>query len=110
MAAAASPASGAPSSPPRAHENGRTLAVIITARDVSGYAETALKAERDQQRLKMALELDDLMVREYDLRTGEIYCSATSPDLEKWCLLQGRSAGDRPSRRPREDGRAGSQS
>jgi len=31
-------------------ETGRTLAVIVTARDVSGYAETALKAERDQQR------------------------------------------------------------
>jgi diguanylate cyclase (GGDEF)-like protein len=69
-------------------ETGRTLAVIVTARDVSGYAETALKAERDQQRLKMALELDDLMVREVDLRTGEIYCSGTSPDLEKWCLYK----------------------
>jgi diguanylate cyclase (GGDEF)-like protein len=62
--------------------------VIVTARDVSGYAETALKAERDQQRLRMALELDELMVREYDLRTGEIYCSGTSPDLEKWCLFK----------------------
>ncbi len=62
--------------------------MIVTARDVSGYAETALKAERDQQRLKMALELDDLMVREYDLRTGEIYCSGTSPELEKWCLFK----------------------
>jgi diguanylate cyclase (GGDEF)-like protein len=69
-------------------ETGRTLAVIVTARDVSGFAETALKAERDQQRLKMALELDDLMVREYDLRTGEIYCSGTSPELEKWCLFK----------------------
>ena len=69
-------------------ETGRTLAVIVTARDVTGYAETALKAERDQQRLKMALELDDLMVREYDLRTGEIYCSGTSPELEKWCLFK----------------------
>lgn len=69
-------------------DSGRTLAVIVTARDVSGYAETALKAERDQQRLKMALELDDLMVREYDLRTGEIYCSGTSPELEKWCLFK----------------------
>jgi diguanylate cyclase (GGDEF)-like protein len=69
-------------------ESGRTLAVIVTARDVSGYAETALKAERDQQRLKMALELDELMVREYDLRTGEIYCSGTSPELEKWCLFK----------------------
>jgi diguanylate cyclase (GGDEF)-like protein len=69
-------------------ETGRTLAVIVTARDVSGYAETALKAERDQQRLKMALELDELMVREYDLRTGEIYCSGTSPELEKWCLFK----------------------
>ncbi|MGR4864207.1 putative bifunctional diguanylate cyclase/phosphodiesterase [Caulobacter sp. LARHSG274] len=67
---------------------GRTLAVIVTARDVSGFAETALKAERDQQRLKMALELDDLMVREYDLRTGEMYCSGTSPELEKWCLFE----------------------
>ncbi|CAN7460111.1 putative bifunctional diguanylate cyclase/phosphodiesterase [Caulobacter sp. LjRoot300] len=69
-------------------ETGRTLAVIVTARDVSGYAETALKAERDQQRLRMALELDELMVREYDLRTGEIYCSGTSPELEKWCLFK----------------------
>ena len=69
-------------------DSGRTLAVIVTARDVSGYAETALKAERDQQRLRMALELDDLMVREYDLRTGEIYCSGTSPELEKWCLFK----------------------
>jgi diguanylate cyclase (GGDEF)-like protein len=71
-----------------ATDTGRTLAVIVTARDVSGYAETALKAERDQQRLKMALELDELMVREYDLRTGEIYCSGTSPELEKWCLFK----------------------
>jgi diguanylate cyclase (GGDEF)-like protein len=69
-------------------ETGRTLAVVVTARDVSGYAETALKAERDQQRLRMALELDELMVREYDLRTGEIYCSGTSPELEKWCLFK----------------------
>jgi diguanylate cyclase (GGDEF)-like protein len=69
-------------------ETGRTLAVIITARDVTGYAETALKAERDQQRLRMALELDDLMVREYDLRTGEIYCSGTSPELERWCMFK----------------------
>jgi diguanylate cyclase (GGDEF)-like protein len=69
-------------------DNGRVLAVIVTARDVSGYAETALKAERDQQRLRMALELDELMVREVDLRTGEIYCSGTSPDLERWCLYK----------------------
>ncbi|WP_051989921.1 putative bifunctional diguanylate cyclase/phosphodiesterase [Caulobacter sp. AP07] len=74
--------------PGEAGELGRTLAVIVTARDVSGFAETALKAERDQQRLKMALELDDLMVREYDLRTGEIYCSNTSPELEKWCMFK----------------------
>jgi len=67
---------------------GATLAVVVTARDVSGFAETALKAERDQQRLKMALELDDLMVREYDLKTGEIYCSNTSPELEKWCMFK----------------------
>ncbi|CAN5510351.1 EAL domain-containing protein [soil metagenome] len=69
-------------------ESGATLAVIVTARDVSGFAETALKAERDQQRLTMALELDDLMVREYDLKTGEIYCSNTSPELEKWCTFK----------------------
>ena len=69
-------------------EGGAALAVIVTARDVSGFAETALKAERDQQRLTMALELDDLMVREYDLKTGEIYCSNTSPDLEKWCMFK----------------------
>ena len=68
--------------------DGQTLAVIVTARDVSGFAETALRAERDQQRLKMALELDDLMVREVDLHTGEIYCSNTSPDLEKWCMFK----------------------
>jgi diguanylate cyclase (GGDEF)-like protein len=74
--------------PGKEGELGRTLAVIVTARDVSGFAETALKAERDQQRLKMALELDDLMVREYDLRTGEIYCSNTSPELEKWCMFK----------------------
>ena len=68
--------------------NDRTLAVVVTARDVSGFAETALKAERDQQRLKMALELDDLVVREYDLKTGEIYVSGTCPELEKWCLFK----------------------
>ena len=69
-------------------EGGRTQAVVITARDVSGFAATALKAERDQQRLKMALELDDLMVREYDLKTGEVYCSNTSPELERWCTFK----------------------
>lgn len=80
FAAALAPGKGA--------EDGPALAVIVTARDVSGFAQTALKAERDQQRLKMALELDDLMVREYDLRTGEMYCSGTSPELEKWCLFK----------------------
>ncbi|MFZ0268211.1 putative bifunctional diguanylate cyclase/phosphodiesterase [Caulobacter sp.] len=69
-------------------ESGRTLAVIVTARDVSGYAETALKAERDQQRLRMALELDDLLVREYDLRTGEIHFSGATSQLERWCQFK----------------------
>ena len=69
-------------------EDGRTLAVIVTARDVSGYAETALKAERDQQRLRMALELDDLLVREYDLRTGEIHFSGATSELEPWCRFK----------------------
>jgi diguanylate cyclase (GGDEF)-like protein len=69
-------------------EDGEPYAVMITARDVTGYAESVLRAERDQQRLKMALELDDLLVREYDLRTGEIYFSGTAPELQKWCVFQ----------------------
>jgi diguanylate cyclase (GGDEF)-like protein len=67
---------------------GETYAVMITARDVTGYAESVLRAERDQQRLKMALELDDLLVREYDLRTREIYFSGTAPELQKWCVFK----------------------
>ncbi|HJV42564.1 putative bifunctional diguanylate cyclase/phosphodiesterase [Caulobacter sp.] len=63
-------------------------AVMVTVRDVTGYAESVLRAERDEQRLKMALELDDLLVREYDLRTGEMFFSDTAPGLRKWCVFK----------------------
>ena len=66
----------------------QVYAVMITARDVTGYADSVLRAERDQQRLRMALELDDLLVREYDLRTKEVYFSGTAPELQKWCTFQ----------------------
>nr|WP_241736073.1 EAL domain-containing protein [Caulobacter sp. RHG1] len=69
-------------------EEGRAYAVMVTARDVTGYADSVLRAERDQQRLRMALELDDLLVREYDLRTKEVYFSGTAPELQKWCTFQ----------------------
>ncbi|WP_184722796.1 bifunctional diguanylate cyclase/phosphodiesterase [Caulobacter sp.] len=69
-------------------QDGETYAVMITARDVTGYADSVLRAERDQQRLRMALELDDLLVREYDLRTKEVYFSGTAPELQKWCTFQ----------------------
>jgi diguanylate cyclase (GGDEF)-like protein len=69
-------------------EGGQVYAVMITARDVTGYAESVLRAERDEQRLRMALELDDLLVREYDLRTGEMYFSDTAPELRKWCAFK----------------------
>lgn len=69
-------------------EDGTIFAVVVTARDVTGYAQTALRAERNEQRLRMALELDDMMVREVDLRTGEVYMSGTCPELEKWCRFE----------------------
>lgn len=67
---------------------GEIYAVMVTARDVTGYAENVLRAERDEQRLRMALELDDLLVREFDLRTGELYFSDTAPELRKWCVFK----------------------
>nr|WP_309997566.1 EAL domain-containing protein [Caulobacter segnis] len=70
------------------HDDGGVYAVMVTARDVTGFAESVLRAERDEQRLRMALELDDLLVREYDLRTGEMYFSDTAPDLRKWCVFK----------------------
>lgn len=66
-------------------EGEQPYAVMVTARDVTGYAEAALRAERDQQRLRMALELDGLLVREFDLKTRELLFSGATPDLEKWC-------------------------
>ena len=63
-------------------------AVMVTARDVTGYAQATLRAERDQQRLRMALELDGLLVREYDLVTRELVFSGATPDLEKWCRFK----------------------
>lgn len=65
-----------------------TYAVMITARDVTGYADSVLRAERDKQRLTMALELDDLLVREYDLRTKEVYFSGHAPALQKYCTFK----------------------
>jgi len=67
---------------------GAVFAVIATVHEVTGHVEAALRAERDQQRLRMALEIDDLMVREFDLRTGEIYLSGTCPDMEKRLLFE----------------------
>nr|WP_236849560.1 EAL domain-containing protein [Caulobacter henricii] len=63
-------------------------AVMVTARDVTGYAEAILRAERDQQRLRMALELDGLLVREFDLNTREVVFSGATHDLEKWCRFE----------------------
>lgn len=65
-----------------------TYAVMVTARDVTGYAESVLRAERDRQRLTMALELDDLLVREYDLRTQEMYFSGHAPELQRYCTFK----------------------
>ena len=65
-----------------------TYAVMVTARDVTGYAESVLRAERDRQRLTMALKLDDLLVREYDLRTREVYFSGHAPELQKYCTFK----------------------
>ena len=69
-------------------EGEEPYAVMVTARDVTGYAEATLRAERDQQRLRMALELDGLLVREYDLNTREVLFSGATPDLEKWCRFK----------------------
>ncbi len=63
-------------------------AVMVTARDVTGYAETTLQAERDQHRLRMALELDSLVVREFDVRTKEQVFSGSTPELEAWCRFK----------------------
>ncbi|WP_421736470.1 putative bifunctional diguanylate cyclase/phosphodiesterase [Caulobacter sp.] len=63
-------------------------AVMVTARDVTGYAEATLRAERDQQRLRMALELDGLLVREYDMKTRELAFSGATPELEAWCRFK----------------------
>jgi len=65
-----------------------TYAVMVTARDVTGYAESVLRAERDRQRLTMALELDDLLVREYDLRTRQTFFSGHAPELQKYCTFR----------------------
>lgn len=69
-------------------DDDETYAVMVTARDVTGYAESVLRAERDRQRLTMALELDDLLVREYDLRTREVYFSGHAPELQKYCTFK----------------------
>ncbi len=69
-------------------EGEQPYAVMVTARDVTGYAQATLRAERDQQRLRMALELDGLLVREYDLNTREVVFSGATPDLEKWCRFK----------------------
>ena len=69
-------------------EDGRVYAVMVSARDVTGDAEIVSRAERDGQRLRMALELDNMLVREYDLRTGEMYFSDTAHDLRKWCVFK----------------------
>lgn len=66
-------------------EGEEPYAVMVTARDVTGYAEATLRAERDQHRLRMALELDGLLVREFDLKTRELLFSGATPELEKWC-------------------------
>jgi diguanylate cyclase (GGDEF)-like protein len=66
-------------------EGEEPYAVMVTARDVTGYAEATLRAERDQHRLRMALELDGLLVREFDLKTKELLFSGATPELEKWC-------------------------
>jgi diguanylate cyclase (GGDEF)-like protein len=69
-------------------EDEETYAVMATARDVTGYAESVLRAERDKQRLTMALELDDLLVREYDLRTRELHFFGDAPELQRYCTFQ----------------------
>jgi diguanylate cyclase (GGDEF)-like protein len=69
------------------HGGDETYAVMATARDVTGYAESVLRAERDKQRLTMALELDDLLVREYDLRTREMHFFGDSPELQRYCTF-----------------------
>jgi diguanylate cyclase (GGDEF)-like protein len=69
-------------------DGGEPYAVMVTARDVTGYAESVLRAERDRQRLTMALELDDLLVREYDLRTRQMYFSGHAPELQKYCTFK----------------------
>ena len=63
-------------------------AVMVTARDVTGYADAILRAERDQQRLRMALDLDGLLVREFDLKTREMAFSGATSDLETWCRFK----------------------
>ncbi|MBU4435048.1 MAG: EAL domain-containing protein, partial [Alphaproteobacteria bacterium] len=63
-------------------------AVMVTARDVTGYADAILRAERDQQRLRMALDLDGLLVREFDLKTREMVFSGATSDLETWCRFK----------------------
>jgi hypothetical protein len=70
------------------HGGEETYAVMATARDVTGYAESVLRAERDKQRLTMALELDDLLVREYDLRTREMHFFGDSPELQRYCTFR----------------------
>lgn len=69
-------------------EGEEPYAVMVTARDVTGYAEATLRAERDQQRLRMALELDGLLVREYDMKTKELLFSGATPELEAWCRFK----------------------
>ena len=56
--------------------------LVLNAREVTDVVVAAFAAQQAQQRLAMALKLDRSVVRETNLRTGEVALSSMCPDLE----------------------------
>jgi len=56
--------------------------LVLNAREVTDVVLAAFAAQQAQQRLAMALKLDRSVVREANLRTGEVTFSSMCPDLE----------------------------
>ncbi len=74
--------------------------LVLNAREVTDVVVAAFAAQQAQQRLAMALKLDRSIVREANLRTGEITFSSMCPDLEAHFLGRSLEASAYPQDRP----------
>jgi diguanylate cyclase (GGDEF)-like protein/PAS domain S-box-containing protein len=73
---------------PARNAAGELAFIVAHGRDVTEEERYRREVKRADQRLMAALAVDRIIVREEDVRTGEVYISDSCPELRPWVEMQ----------------------